>query len=279
MSTKESVNKAISKPSTPKTLEGMKAKDIGTFIIKNYGALLAQAAPKHISAERLIQVAGTVISRNPKLAKCTVPTLLGGVLNASILGLELTPQLGQAYLVPFKNNKTGNYEATFMIGFKGYLKLAWQSDMIKSISAHEVYECDDFEYQLGTDPYLKHIPGNPDEQSLKNIIGAYATVEFTNGGKTFVYLPKKEVMKRKNKSKGANSEFSPWLTEPEAMYRKSAIRALSTYLPLSTTKDFTAWTTDEHKVDLEAFREGEVDINTLEEPEYEEAETKEGNND
>ena len=45
---------------------------------------------------------------------------------------------------------------------KGLIDLAYRSGQISTVSAHTVYEHDEFEYELGLDEKLKHIPARTD---------------------------------------------------------------------------------------------------------------------
>ena len=71
---------------------------------------LAAALPRHINSDRMIRLACTEFSKNPLLQKCTPASVFGAIIQASQLGLEIGV-LGQAYLVPYRNNKDNTYEA------------------------------------------------------------------------------------------------------------------------------------------------------------------------
>ena len=77
-------------------------------------------------------------------------------MQAAQLGVEPNTPLGQAYLIPYRNH--GQLECQFQLGYKGLIDLAYRSGEITSISAHEVCENDDFEYELSLDEKLKHKP-------------------------------------------------------------------------------------------------------------------------
>ena len=132
MATQSIVNKVQEKINMPVTLAGQNTTQI-KGVLEKYKAQIAQALPKHISVERVMQIATTVIAKNPTIAECTTSSLLGAVLQASIVGLELTPILGLAYLVPFYNGKTKQKEVQFQIGYRGYIELARRSKELKTL--------------------------------------------------------------------------------------------------------------------------------------------------
>lgn len=188
------------------------------------------ALPRHMTAERMIRVAMTAVQRQPKLLECTPLSVVGAVVEASQLGLEPDGILGQAYLVPYFNNKTKRVEAQLQPGYRGLIALARRSGEVSTIYAELVYEADTFKISKGDSPKLKHEP-NYDAEDRGKLRGAYAVVIYKDGGKDFEYMPLAELDKIRQQSKAA--QFGPWQTHPEEMYRKCPIRRLAKRLPLS----------------------------------------------
>lgn len=183
---------------------------------------IARALPKHMDPERVARIAVTLVGSNPKLARCTSESFLGALMTASQLGLEPGP-LGEAYLVPYGN------KVTFIPGYKGLIKLAWQSNQIKNIDAHVVFENDEFDYAYGLEPYLKHKPTRGERGGITEV---YACATFLNGGSAFVVMQVGDVEDIRARSKA--SKDGPWVTDWNAMACKTAIKQLSKFLPMST---------------------------------------------
>lgn len=183
--------------------------------------------PKHLTPQKLLQVAVTVIRRNYMLMQCTKQSLLSSVMGAAILGLELEPALGQAYLVPYKN-KQGYMEAQLIPGYRGYIALANRSGQIESVMAHEVYTKDFFKYELGLNPKLEHVPAEGDRGDFK---GVYAIFRHKSGEPSFEYMDKSKIEKIRERSKARDS--GPWVTDFGEMSKKSVIRHLAKYEPIS----------------------------------------------
>lgn len=190
---------------------------------------IAAALPKHLNAERIVRVTMTSVQRNPDLLDCDPITLVGAVIQSSQLGLEPDGILGHAYLVPFKNTKKGRMEVQFIPGYKGLIDLARRSGQVNRISAHIVYEGDIFKMEFGTSEVLEHIPVPPSQRGERK--GAYAVAVLKDGSTHFEWLWEEEIQKVKNQSKA--SKFGPWQTHEDEMIRKTAIRRLVKYLPLS----------------------------------------------
>ena len=87
-------------------------------------------------ATSLIQIANS----NDMLKNAEPQSILNAALLATTLDLPLNNSIGHAWLVPFKNNKTGRTEAQFQIGYKGLKNLAIRSGQFKELITKEVFE-------------------------------------------------------------------------------------------------------------------------------------------
>lgn len=198
---------------------------------------LAAVAAKHMNPQRLMRVTANAIRTTPMLQECEPLSFLGALMQCASLGLEPNTVLGHAYLIPFKNRRKNVTEVQVVVGYKGLIDLARRSGHITSISANIHYSDDDlWDYEEGTDARLRHRPGAQDGEKLH----AYAIAKFTDGGHAYVVLPWSQVMKVRDGSQGyqtakryGKTDGSPWTTHEDAMAKKTAIRALAKYLPLS----------------------------------------------
>jgi recombination protein RecT len=111
---------------------------------------IAMALPKHMNADRMARIAMTCFRQNPKLDECAPESVFAAVIVGSQLGLE-PGILGQAYLVPYKG------ECQFIPGWQGYVDLVSRAGRA-SVWTGAVYAGDDFDYELGDRPFLKHKP-------------------------------------------------------------------------------------------------------------------------
>ena len=156
-----------------------------------------KALPAHVTADRLARLAVSTVNRTPALARCSMQSLVGGVMISSQLGLELNTPLGHAYLIPYKRSmKQGNNwvqveEAAFQLGYQGVIDLAYRTGQYLFIDATAVYENDDFDYSYGLNRTLVHKPTNGEPGEL---IGIYAQYEMLNGAKNFKYWPAAKII-------------------------------------------------------------------------------------
>lgn len=116
---------------------------------------MALALPKHMSADRMARLALTAFSTNKALQNCKTDSILASLMTATQLGLE--PGInGQGYLIPYKDT------CTFVPGWKGLVDLVARSGRA-TVWTGAVYEGDQFDYQLGDEPYCRHKPGDGGE--------------------------------------------------------------------------------------------------------------------
>lgn len=186
------------------------------------------ALPKHMTPERLARVALTAISSSPRLLECTKESLALALIEAGQLGLEPNGVMGQAYLVPYYNGKLKRYEAQFQVGYRGLIDLARRSGQITKIEARVVREGDEFLYEYGLQPKLVH---RPDPTSQGEMTHVYAIAWLKDAEPIFEVMTREEVERIRRRSKAADS--GPWVTDYEAMARKTAVKRLAKYLPLS----------------------------------------------
>jgi len=220
----------------PVKLADMKPKEQIAYLLKTKQGEIAKMLPKHLNAERLLKVAQIAATTTPALAKCDVASLVGAIGQCAQMGLEPNTVLGHAYLVPFNTKRkdaSGNERwvnsVQVIIGYKGLIDLARRSGQIVSIAAHEVCQNDHFDMVYGLDEKLEHKPALGERGAL---IGFYAVAKLKDGGHCFEFMSMHQVQEimKATQSKG---KYGPWQDHFTEMGRKTVIRRLAKYLPLS----------------------------------------------
>ena len=92
------------------------------------------------NSQSFVTSALTAIGQNDMLKNAEKGTVYGSLMTAASMGLTINPNLGFAYLVPFKNNKKGVVECQFQIGYKGIKQLAIRSGQFHNLYAKKVFE-------------------------------------------------------------------------------------------------------------------------------------------
>lgn len=200
------------------------AQDLASFLASpGMKAQIQAALPKHMTPERMARIVTTEIRKNPALVKCERSSFLGAVIQCAQLGLEPGNSLGHAYILPYGK------QAQLIVGYRGMIDLARRSGQIVSISARTVHEGDEFEYRYGLDEDLTHRPSeNGDSTPITHV---YAVAKLKDGGVQFEVMSRKQVEAVRAQSKAGNS--GPWVSHWEEMAKKTVIRRLFKYLPVS----------------------------------------------
>lgn len=215
------------KGSTWSTVQAQLQKHVGT---------LAQALPaasggrerQMARAHRCARVAMTALrldrDKGGRLLQCQPASILGSVLQACQLGLELDGVMGQAYLVPYGT------ECQMQVGYRGLQALASRSGKVNLLPPQLVYGNEYFEVQAGTESKITHKPRLVDRGEL---IGVYAVAHYVGNSTppAFRVLSLDDVHKRRDVSKAAKGRMSPWKDWYEEMVLKTAVRALCKHLP------------------------------------------------
>ena len=172
------------------------------------------------------RLAITAFRKNKQLQKCGLMSVLECCLQAAQVGLEPNTALGHAYVIPYGS------EAQFQIGYLGLLELCYRTGEYTSISAHEVYAEDEFEYELGLTPRLVH---KPSDEPSGDPIRYYATFTRKDGGYGLYSMSRKQVVEyAKNYSKSYNSKSSPWQIDFDSMARKTCLKKALKYAQKTT---------------------------------------------
>lgn len=220
-------NKSIIQSAQTKAVARKPGKTMQDYVKAMEGEI-KKALPSVITPERFTRMVLSAISTTPKLAECTPQSFLGAMMTAAQLGVEPNTALGQAYIIPFRNH--GTMEASFQLGYKGLIDLAYRSGEVSIIQAQTVFENDEFSYELGLDPQLKHVPA-PKERG--KAIAYYAIFKTKDGGYGFEVMSMDDVLthaKKYSKTYGNG----PWQTNFDEMAKKTVLKRVLKYAPLKS---------------------------------------------
>ena len=191
-----------------------------------------------VTAERLSRITLTTIKMNPALLNCDPESLFGAIMQAAQLGLEPN-LLGSCYFIPYNDNANNRKIVQFQIGYRGLIDLVTRSGQVITIKANIVCENDLFEYEYGLDEKLRHVPARGERGAITHI---YAYAMLKSGGHSFEVMTIEDVNAIRDKHSKAHQnakkykkEYSSiWVKHYEAMAKKTVIKQLIKYLPIST---------------------------------------------
>lgn len=206
------------KASKPKTLRDM---------VEQMMPEIKRALPSTITAERFTRIVYTALSNNPTLAKCDKNSFLGAMISSAQLGLEVNTSLGEAYLLPYYDNRKGVYNCQFQKGLYGVIKLCRNEGI--TVDAKVVYSNDEFELEFGLNPVLKHKPALKDRGS---VVGYYAVWKSKDGAFGFEFMNPEDCEKH-GRRYSKSYDKGPWSTNFDSMCLKTVILKALKYAPKS----------------------------------------------
>lgn len=117
------------------------------------------------------------LGNNPALAECTPISLITCALQGE--NLHLNPTTQDYYIVPFKDKKKG-VVGTFIVGYKGYVRLALRSGKYKKIIVSEVKDGEFISWDRFTEEF-RYNPLPEEDRALRRTVGYYAYFQTLDG--------------------------------------------------------------------------------------------------
>jgi recombination protein RecT len=209
-----------------------RAKTLESVFKQNMGAL-SKVVPRTMGdPSRLLRIAYNNVAYDTALLECSatpqgMASIFGGVMECLKLGLQIGGPMQEAWLIPFKQK--GIPIATVIIGYQGYRNILDRGKSVIDLHPVSVYEGDEFDFELGSRPFVKHKPKLGDRGKL---IAVYAVAHLPRGGIQIEVMGKEEVDQHRAKSRASGA--GPWVDFYDAMALKTVVRKISKYLPKSS---------------------------------------------
>lgn len=154
------------------------------------------------------------------LQRCDPGAVFAEALKAVSLKLPINKQLGFAYIIPYRDGKTGMQVPQFQLGYKGMIQLAMRTGAYRYINAGPVYEG-----MLKSQNYLTGMIDLNGEQASDTVIGYFAYIETLNGFAKALYWTTEKVTKHaKRFSQSYRSGNSIWKDNFEEMATKTVLQ-------------------------------------------------------
>jgi recombinase, phage recT family len=206
---------------------------------------------------------------NAQLQEAEPQSILKAGAIAATLDLPIDPNLGFAYVVPYKNKYKDSYgnwqeknEAQFQLGYKGFIQLAIRTGQYKKINVTELYEGQFESY----DPITDELKYNLDGKISDEVTHYIAYFQTTNGFEKYNVMSKEEIREHAKKfSKTFLSRFSSWQTNFDSMAKKTVLKLLLSKFGILSIEMQTA-----QKVDQAVIKEvepnGNVEVEYVDSP-------------
>lgn len=173
---------------------------------------------------------------NPALKECTPNSIQQVLVSVASTGLSLNPVHKLAYVIPrnVKIKTPGKPDvwekrASVEPSYMGLMKLATDSGAVRNFEVHEVYQGDEFEFDIVEKRPRVHKPYWTVGHARGKMIGVYGFAVLSDGTMIPEHMGADELAKIQAKSDNAGgSVYSDWQGE---MARKSLVKRLQKYIP------------------------------------------------
>lgn len=174
-----------------------------------------------------------VVANNKTLANSDPQSIIGAAMTAAVLDMPINPNLGFAYIVPYKaKNEKGDYVdvASFQMGYKGYVQLAQRSGQFKKIGVCATFTEDTEE------TVMKRLTSMLPSSNKGEVSGYVAYFQLTNGFEAHIVMTVGELEEHGKKYSQTFKKYNSglWKDQFEGMAKKTVLKLLlSKYAPLS----------------------------------------------
>lgn len=203
----------------------------------------------------------SVLNQNVMLQDCKPESVLTAAITAASLDLPINPNLGFAYIIPYRNK--GVYEAQFQIGYKGFIQLAQRSGHYKTVNATDVREGEIKSHNRLTGEYEFEWVTDEAERKKLPVIGFVGYFRLNSGFEKTIFMSIEELKKHAKKySKSYAKGYGLWVDEFDTMAIKTVLKLLiSKYGPMNTQMQ-EAILADQAAVEEDSFKYVDNDKDT-----------------
>jgi len=158
----------------------------------------------------------SVVGGSDQLQKCDPGSIVKAAMVSALMDLPIDPNLGFAYIVPYKGN------AQFQMGYKGFIQLAMRTGQYIKINSTSIYASQLKSYNPVTEDFEFDFEAVP---SGEKIFIAY--IRMTNGFEKYLMMTEKETRDHAKKySQSFKKGFGPWADNFEGMALKTVLKLL-----------------------------------------------------
>ena len=235
------------------------------------------------NGQRFISSIVSAVGNNPTLQECENSSIVSAALLGESLNLSPSPQLGQYYMVPFKDNKAGIKVAQFQLGYKGYIQLAIRSGQYKKLNVLAIKKGELIRFDPLNEDIEVNLIADENEREKAETIGYYAMFEYTNGFKKAMYWSKEKMKAHAIKySQGyaadikKGTKWTFWSKDFDGMAYKTMLRQIISKWGIMSIDMQKAIDSDMAVINEDGTRTY-VDNEPVEQQEYEEVSVSEEN--
>ena len=246
-----SVQKAVGSP--------LNAKGLLAKLKASFDAVMGRDPDRSM---RFTRMAVSCLQFTPALQQCDELSFVLALMACAEMNLMPGPTFGHAYLVPFGDKRQKLKKVVLIPGYKGLVTCAYRSNQVISCNAGVVYPQDDFEWEEGDSPRVKHRPGPFDP--LAEVMYAYACVRIAPArrggtpGLVAKVLDRARIDSYRNRSRAGRE--GPWVTDYPPMAMKTAFKRCTPWIPMSYELGLAVAADARDEVEPEAVKKVALDL-------------------
>lgn len=228
-----------SNPITAKTQSPVKAPSTATGVAKQSVSVLmnsmldSEGYRKRFNdllgkrSAQFVSSMVTMVTASPQLQKAfqdSPLTIIQSALKAAAFNLPIDPALGQAYIVPFNDYKSGKTNAQFIMGYKGLIQLAIRTGAYSKLNVTDVRQGELISFdRLTEDIEISFVQDETEREKLP-IIGYCCFFRLTNGFEKCVYMSLDQIEAHEKRHRKGRDRSPIWNTDFDAMAKKTVLR-------------------------------------------------------
>jgi len=193
---------------------------------RRFDELLGKRTPQFMSS--LV----SLLNATPQLQEAfnqSPMTVIQAALKAATFDLPIDPNLGFAYIVPFKNKKDDGKkvtEATFILGYKGMQQLALRTGAYKTLNVIDIRGGELISYDRLTEDIEIRFIEDENEREKTPIIGYVGYFRLINGTEKTIYMSINQIKAHEKKHRKGEYMSKGWREDFDAMCAKTVMRRL-----------------------------------------------------
>jgi recombination protein RecT len=201
--------------------------------------LIVPLLPSHVDFDALVARMNKHMHENTRLLDCSPTSVFWSFVHAAEIGLSVGGYSGEAYILGYgnKQNPNGPKRARMIPGYKGLIKLAYQSSLVARVDAYVIYDRDVFAIDLGREKDRVHYVPYLGGEKPGNLIAVYTQIQLSSGAVKDHVMPLWRLEEVRRRAPSGADASSPWSTDRPEMYRKTGLRHALKDAPKSTEMD------------------------------------------
>lgn len=201
--------------------------------LENKKSTLEKMLGDSIPVEKFFIGVMSAFRNNPSLCECDSKSIMTAIYACAQTGLIPNTPHQHMFLVPYRDRKTGTKNCTIITGYQGLMELMYRTGRIDAINAQIVYEGDEFEYEYGTNDFIRHRPKPLVANEKRAVTHAYCYVRVSSSSPhpvvVFTVMSFDEIIAIQSNSKSQDIWKNHWA----AMAKKTVVRRIAKLLPKS----------------------------------------------